>query len=166
MVVRNPFNPFMVEPASPPTTVANLERRAEMATKALEQAERDLETARNRAAAADEKRRERMEREGTLAERKRLMTILFSPVSLRHPRIAKRFAFESDSPADEAIEALEQYERENAANSAKAASDLIILAGRKARGELPCDVNAGPKTMAKATAELILAAARKARGEA
>jgi hypothetical protein len=169
VIYNNPFQPFLAVD-NDDTTVrsrqadafrpfAPFTSRTALATKALDQAERDLEGARNRASVADEKRREKLEHEATMAEKKRIVAILTSPVAARLSSLAKRVAIESNSPAHEAIEALEQYERESAANSAKAASDLIILAGRKARGELPCDVNAGPKTPIKATAESILAAA-------
>ena len=164
MIYNNPFQPFLAvdnddtpvrsrqaDAFHPFTPFAS---RTELATKALEQAERDLEASRHRSAEADRKneRRARLEKEATLAERKRIVAILTSPVALRHPRIAKRVALESDSPADEAIAALEQYERENAASNAKATSDLIILSGRKARGELPCEVTAGPKNFVRMSA--------------
>ena len=141
------------------------ETRTEAAAKALDAAEHELAAARQRTADADRKneRRAQLEREATLAERKRIVAILTSPVALRHPRIAKRVALESDSPADEAIAALEQYERENAASSAKAMADKIVHAGNVRRGLADAPVTAGPKRFVKAAAEEILAAARKAR---
>jgi hypothetical protein len=177
VIFRSPFQPFLAvdnddEPvrsrqADAFRPFAPFASRTEAAAKALEQAERDLEASRHRSAEADRKneRRAQLEKEATLAERKRIVAILTSPVALRHPRIAKRVALESDSPADEAIAALEQYERENAASRAKSTADLIVLAGKKMRGEIPCDVNAGPKKFTKFSAEEILAAARKRDGK-
>jgi hypothetical protein len=161
VIFRSPFQPFLAvdnddEPVRSRQADAFHPFTPALAKKALEIAERDFE--------ANKKRHAQLEHEATMTERKRIVAILYSPVALRHPRIAKRVALESDSPAHEAIEALEQYERENAASNAKATADLIIRAGRKARGELPCDVHAGPKNLVKVTSEEILAAARKARG--
>jgi hypothetical protein len=114
-----------------------------------------LASARQRASEEDDRR------QATLAERERIKTILTNPISARQPRLAVDYAFKTDDPAEKAIAMMEASDRD----STKSAADLIILAGRKARGELPCDVNAGPKTPVNATAESILAAARKARGE-
>jgi hypothetical protein len=49
--------------------------------------------------------------------------------------------------------------------SGKETADLIILAGQRARGEVPCEITAGPKNFVRMSAEEILAAARKARGQ-
>jgi hypothetical protein len=173
VILRNPFQPFLAvdnddAPVMSPQAdafrpFAPFASRTALATKALEQAERDLEGARNRASVADEKRREKLEHEATLAERKRIVSILTAPVALRHPRIAKRVALESDSPADEAIAAMEQYERETAASNAKAMADKIIHAGEIRRGLADAPVIAGPKTFVKTTAEEILEAGKKAR---
>ena len=174
MIFNNPFRPVLAvdnddtpvrsrqaafRPFSP------FASRNALATKALDQAERDLEAARERASIADEKRRQKLEHEATMAERTRILTILTSPVALRHPRIAKRVALESDSPAREAIEALEQYERETAASNAKAKADAIIRAGEMRRGLIDAPITAGPKKLVTTTSEEILAAARKARGQ-
>jgi hypothetical protein len=175
VIYNNPFQPFLAvdnddEPvrsrqAGAFRPFAPFTSRTALATKALDQAERDLEAARERASVADEKRRQKLEHEATLAERSRILTILTSPVAVRHPRIAKRVALESDSDADEAIAALEQYERENAASSAKTMADKIVHAGDVRRGLADAPVTAGPKVLVRATAESILAAAAKARGE-
>jgi hypothetical protein len=172
VIYNNPFQPFLaVDNDETPVRsrqadafrpFAPFTSRTALATKALDQAERDLEGARNRASVADEKRREKLEHEATLAERSRILTILKSSVAARHPRLAKRVALESDSSADEAIEALEQYERENAASDAKSTAELIVEMGKVRRGEAAAPVTgAGPKVFVKATAESILAAARK-----
>jgi hypothetical protein len=144
------------------------ETRTEAAAKALDASEHELAAARQRTADADRKneRRAHLEREATIAERKRIVSILTAPVALRHPRIAKRVALESDSPADECIAVLEQYERDNAASRTKSTADLIVLAGQMRRGEVAATVTgAGPKVLVKATSEEIIAAGRKARGE-
>jgi hypothetical protein len=141
------------------------ETRTEAAAKALDAAERDLAAARQRTADADRKneRRARLEREATLTERSRILTILKSSVAARHPGLAKRVALESDSPADEAIAAMEEYERESAANSAKAMSDKIVHAGNVRRGLADAPVIVGPKVFVKTTAEEIIEAGKKAR---
>jgi hypothetical protein len=183
VIYNNPFQPFRPflevdnddEPprarqakAFDPFAPFTSRTRNEMATKALEQAERDLEGARKRAEEADRKRERsaKLEREATLAERKRILAILDAPVSRRHPRIAARVALESDSPAREAIAALEQYERENAAREATSLADKIVHMGKVRRGEADAPVTGvGPKVLVRATAEAILQAAARARGE-
>jgi hypothetical protein len=166
---RNPFAAW-AQP-SPATAVSNLEKRAEMAAKALEQAERDLAAARQRTPVEDDdddRKKERLakwEREGTLAERERIKTILTSPVALRQTRLAEAYAFDSDDTAEKAIAMMEAADRADAESSAKATAGLIVLAGKKMRGLIPCDVNAGPKKFTKFTAEDILAAARKRDGK-
>jgi hypothetical protein len=139
------------------------ESRTAAAAKAIDQAERDLADARKRSAAADRRneRSAQVEREATLAERSRLVSILTSPVAVRHPLIAKKVAFESNSPADECISALEQYERDNTVRA-------IVHAARLARGEDPHSepIIAGPKQHAiKMTPEAIEAASKRRRGE-
>jgi hypothetical protein len=188
VVVRNPFNPFMTDLVSPPATVTNLERRdpfapfetaapqtvvnlekrADMAAKALAQAERDLEAARERASVDDdrEEKLEKRRRQVTLAERARILAILINPVALRQPRLAEKFALESDVPARDAITAMEAADRVHAENTAKSTADLILLAGQMRRAEVAVPVTGvGPKNFVKTTAEEILTAARKARGE-
>jgi hypothetical protein len=164
------FNPFGTPIKTAYAPVANLERRVEMSVQALDQAERDLEKARRRASVDedDDRKRERiakLEREGTLTERKRLMTILFSPQAARNPKLTYKLAFKTDVTADDAIAILDATAREDAQINAKATAALIVLAGAKRRGEVPCDVTAGPKRLVKATAEQIIAAGKKARGE-
>ena len=178
MIFHNPFQPFLAvdnddTPVRPRQAAAfrpfdPFTSRAALAAKALEQAERDLEASRHRSAEADRKneRRARLEKEATLAERKRIVAILTSPVALRHPRIAQRVALESDSPAHEAVEAMERYERESAASRAKSTAEAIVHMGRVRRGEVAAPVTGvGPKVLVKMTPEDILAAGRKARGE-
>jgi hypothetical protein len=171
VVVKNPFNPFMVEPASPPATVANLERRLSMAERAADQARRDLaaEKARKGLQAEDDDggddRLARWRRQGALDERARILAILTNPIAARQPRLAEKFALESDVPARDAIVAMEENERVNAASRAKSLADQIILASKKAKGEVACEVTAGPKVFVKMTAEDILRAAAKAHGQ-
>jgi hypothetical protein len=193
-IFSNPYPPRRFDPFGGNWDYdENPETRTAAAAKALDQAERDLADARERSAAA-EKKRERsaqVEREATLTERKRILAILDSPVGQRNRRLAERVALETISSAEECIAALEGYERERAAaaiiragrtargedpytpivagptqHTVKMTPEGIIAAGKRARGELPCDSHSGPKTMVKATAEDILVAAKKARGEA
>jgi hypothetical protein len=166
---RNPFSAW-AQP-SPATAVSNLEKRAEMAARALEQAQRDLAAARQRVPDDDDdddRKKERLakwEREGTLAERERIKAILTAPIAARQPRLAEAYAFKSDDSAAKAIAFMEAADRADAAGSAKATADRVIIAGKKARGELPCDVSAGPQVFVKFSAEEILAAARKRDGK-
>jgi predicted RNA-binding Zn ribbon-like protein len=166
---RNPFAPW-AQP-SPATAVSNLEKRADTAARALEQAERDLEAARRRAPFEDDDRKKerlaKWEREGALAERERIKSILTSPIAARQPRLADTFAFQSDIPAAEAIAAMEAQAPPAAASqrTAKETADLIILAGRRARGEVACEVTAGPRVFVRMTPEGIIAAAKKARSQ-
>jgi hypothetical protein len=158
VIFRSPFQPFLAvdnddEPVRSRQADAFHPFTPALAKNALEIAERDFE--------ANKKRHAQLEHEATMTERKRIVAILYSPVALRHPRIAKRVALESDSPAHEAIEALEQYERENAASNAKSLADQIVHMGSVRRGEAEATVTAGPKVFVKATAEGILAAAKK-----
>lgn len=174
MIFHNPFQPFLaVDNDDTPVRsrqadafrpFAPFTSRTALATKALDQAERDLEGARNRASVADKKRREKLEHEATMAERKRIVAILASPVAARLSSFAKRVAIESDLPADEAVAALEQYEREKDASSAKAMADQIVHMGQVRRGLAAATVTgAGPKVFVKTSAEEIVAAAAKAR---
>jgi hypothetical protein len=138
--------------------------RTAAAAKALDQAERDLADARARSAEADRKkeRNSQIERAATLTERQRLIDILFSPVGLRNPSIAKRVAFETISPSAECIAALEGYERERAV-------EAIISAGRRARGEDPYaePIIPGPRqSTVKMNPEDIIAAGKRRRGQA
>ena len=164
MVTRNPFSPFFVAPA---TAVSNLERRAEMAARALEQAERDLAAARQRTPVEDDdddRKKERLakwEREGALDERERIRAILTSPIAARQPRLAEKFALESDAPARDAVAAMEAADRDAAAGRAKSTAELIVEMGKVRRGEVAAPVTAGPKILVRATAESILAAAKK-----
>jgi hypothetical protein len=134
------------------------------AAKALDQAERDLADARARSAEADRKkeRNSEIERAATLTERQRLIDILFSPVGLRNPSIAKRVAFETSSPSAECIAALKGYERENAVRA-------IVHAARRARGEDPHGepIIPGPRqSTVKMNPEDIIAAGKRRRGQA
>jgi hypothetical protein len=164
VVTRNPFGPFFVAPA---TAVSNLERRAEMAARALEQAERDLAAARQRTPVEDDdddRKKERLakwEREGTLAERERIKAILTAPIAARQPRLAEAYAFKSDDSAAKAIAMMEATDRADAASSAKAMADKIVHMGQVRRGLAAAPVTAGPKILVRATAESILAAAKK-----
>jgi predicted RNA-binding Zn ribbon-like protein len=140
--------------------------------KALAQAERDLEAARQRASVDDDddRKKERLakwERQGVLDERERIKTILTSPVAARQPHLADTFAFQSDIPAAKAIAAMEaQAPRAAAAQrTSKETADLIVLAGQRARGLVPCEVMAGPKVFVRMTPEEIIAAAKKARSQ-
>jgi hypothetical protein len=166
------FGPFAAfkttEPE--PTTVANLEKRAAMAERAADQARRDLAAEKARkglAASADDKDEKiaRWARQAALDERARIFAILTAPIAARQPRLAEKFAFESDVPARAAIAAMEETDRANAASRAKSAADLIVLAGQRARGLVPCEVTAGPKVFVKFSAEEILAAAKKRDGK-
>jgi hypothetical protein len=165
---HDPFAAFRTDPA--PQTVSNLERRATMAARALAQAEDDLDTEKRRRgmAAEDDARAERISRvgrEATMTERKRILTILDAPVAVRQPRLARKFV-DSAVPAREAIEAMEDYERENAASNAKATADKIVHMGKVRRGEVDAPVTGvGPKNLIRATSEDILRAAARARGE-
>jgi hypothetical protein len=178
VIYNNPFQPFLAvdnddtpvksrqakafDPFAPFTS----RTRNEMAARALEQAEKDLEGARNRASGADEKRREKLEREGTLAERERIKTILTSPIAARQPRLAEAYAFKSDDSAAKAIAMMESADRDAAQSGAKSTADLIVLAGQMRRGEVAAPMTgAGPKVFVKTTAEEIIKAGKKARGE-
>jgi hypothetical protein len=159
MSLINPFFPF----STPQPPAETLQRRVEYQKEALEQAERDLEAARERASADDGREKRRCQ--ATLDERKRILSILDSPVALRQPRLAKKFV-ESDFPARDAVAAMEGYERDTAASRAKSTADLIVRAGQMRRGEAAAPVTgAGPKVLVKATAEEIIKAGKKARGE-
>ena len=160
---RNPFAAW-AQP-SPATAVSNLEKRAEMAARALEQAERDLAAARQRVPSDDdaEKKLAEWRRQGALAERERIRLILTSPAAARQTRLADVYAFETDTPAADAIAMMETASAAASQRSAKETSDLIVLAGRRARGELPCEVTAGPKVFVRMTSEEIISAAKKAR---
>jgi hypothetical protein len=165
VVVRNPFNPFLSQ--APATAVANLERRAEMAAQALQQARRDLEAARQRIPVEDDDdkadgRYAQYRRQGALDERERIKAILTAPVAARQPRLAEAYAFKSDDSADKAIAMMEAADRADAESRAKTTAYLIILAGKRARGLVACEVMAGPKVFVKMTPEAIIAAARKA----
>jgi hypothetical protein len=167
MSTFRPFDPF----ALPQAPLTNLSRRVEYQEKALAQARADLAAAKSRTSVEDDDgKKERLtkwEREGTLAERERIKSILTSPIAARQPLLADTFAFKSDIPAAEAIAAMEaQTPRADAVQrGAKKTSDLIVLAGQRARGEVPCEVTAGPKVFVKTSAEEILAAARKRDGK-
>jgi hypothetical protein len=159
---RNPFSAW-AQP-SPTTAVSNLERRAEMAAKALAQAERDLEAARQRVPDDDEDREDKLarwRRQGALDQRERIRAILTSPVAARQPRLAEAYAFKSDDSAEKAIAMMEAADRAGAASSAKAMADKIVEMGKVRRGEAAATVTAGPKVFVKATVESILAAAKK-----
>jgi hypothetical protein len=163
MSLINPFFPF----STPQPPAETLQRRVEYQKEALEQAERDLEAARERASVDDgrEGKLEKRRCQATLDERKRILSILDSPVALRQPRLAKKFV-ESDFPARDAVAAMEGYERDTAASRAKSTADLIVRAGQMRRGEAAAPVTgAGPKVLVKATAEEIIKAGKKARGE-
>jgi hypothetical protein len=120
-------------------------------------------------AEADDKEEkiERWVRQGALDQCERIKTILTSPIAAKQPLLADTFAFKSDIPAAVAIAAMEaQTPRADATQrTAKENADLIILAGRMARGEAPTPVTAGPKVFVRMTPEEISAAARKARGQ-
>jgi hypothetical protein len=159
MSLINPFFPF----STPQPPAETLQRRVEYQKEALEQAERDLEAARERASADDGREKRRCQ--ATLDERKRILSILDSPVALRQPRLAKKFV-ESDFPARDAVAAMEGYERERSANSTKTLSEQIVLAGQRRRGDVPlAATTSGPKNLVRATSEQIIAAGKKARGE-
>jgi hypothetical protein len=142
-----------------------------MAERATEQARIDLDAAKSRKGLKTEDddrlaRRDRIYRQATLDERARILAILTNPIALHQPRLAEKFALESDVPARDAIAAMEENERVNAASRAKSTADLIVLAGQMRRGEVAATVTgAGPKVLVKATSEEIIAAGRKARGE-
>jgi hypothetical protein len=159
-VFANPFRPFS-EPIAPDNRVSNLERRAEQAETALHAARRDLAAERERNGLGAEVDAEAARRK----ERKRIDAIMSSPAALLMPEVAYTFAFKTHTPVAEAIAIMEASAKESPEVAAKALAAQITLSGKKARGEVPCDVHAGPKTMIKATAESILAAARKARGQ-
>jgi hypothetical protein len=185
VIYNNPFQPFLAvdnddEPvrsrqakAFDPFAPFTSRTRTEIAARALEQAERDLAAARQRTPVEDDdddRKKERLakwKREGTLAERERIKTILTSPVALQQPRLADTFAFKSDIPAAEAIAAMEaQAPRADATQrTARETADLITLAAKRAHGLVPCEVTAGPKVFVKMTPEAIIAAARKAHGQ-
>ena len=158
MVVRNPFSPFFVAPA---TAVSNLEKRADMAARALDQAQRDLAAARQRVPDEDDEEMKASYRRGALAERERIRLILTSPVAARQTHLAEAYAFDSDDSADKAIAMMKSCAAAASQRTAKETSDLIVLAARRARGELPCETTAGPKVFVAATVEGILAAAKK-----
>jgi hypothetical protein len=160
--------------AMPQAPLANLRRRVEYQERALEQARSDLtaERARKGLQVEDDDREDdgnaaRWRRQGALDERARILAILTNPIAARQPHLADTFAFKSDIPAAEAIAAMEaQAPRADATQrSAKATADLIELAGKRARGEVPCAVTAGPKRFVRMTPEAIIAAARKAHGQ-
>ena len=141
-----------------------------MAARALAQAEDDLSAEKTRRGMTTEddaraERISRIEREAILTERKRILAILDAPVAVRQPRLARKFV-DSAVPAREAVDGMEQYERENAASRAKSTADLIVLAGQMRRGEVSTPVTgAGPKVLVKMTPEGIILAGKKARGE-
>ncbi len=91
--------------------------------------------------------------------------ILTSPAAARQTRLADVYAFETDTPAADAIAMMETASAAASQRSAKETSDLIVLAGRRARGELPCEVTAGPKVFVRMTPEEIISAAKKARSQ-
>ena len=142
-----------------------------MADRAAQQARIDLAAAKSReglTTEADDKDEKigRWARQATLDERARVLAILTSPIALRQPRLAEKFALESDVPARDAIAAMEENERVNAASSAKSTADLIVLAGQMRRGEVAAPVTgAGPKVFVKMTAEEIIKAGKESRGE-
>ena len=152
---RNPFAPW-AQP-SPATAVSNLEKRADMAARALDQAQRDLAAARQRVPDEDDEEMKASYRRGALAERERIRLILTSPVAARQTHLAKAYAFDSDDSADKAIAMMKSCAAAASQRTAKETSDLIVLAGKKARGE----TTAGPKVFVAATVEGILAAAKK-----
>jgi hypothetical protein len=158
-IFDNPFSP-VANQIAPDNRVANLEKRAEQAETALHAARRDLAVERERNGLAAEVDVEAARRK----ERKRIHAIMSAPVALLMPDVAFTFALKTHTPAAEAIAIMEASSKEAPELATKAASDLIILAGRKARGEIPCDVTAGPKVFVKTSAEEILAAGRKAGG--
>jgi hypothetical protein len=107
-------------------------------------------------------------RQGSLAERERIQAILTCEFAPQQPRLAEVYAFESDTPARDAIAMMKSCAAAAIAapqRTAQETADLIVLAGKKMRGEIPCDVNAGPKKFTKFSAEEILAAARKRDGK-
>jgi hypothetical protein len=161
----DPFSPFRT---AEPTTVANLEKRATMAERAAEQARRDLATEKSRkglTAEADDKDEKiaRWARQAALDERARIFAILTSPIAARQPRLAEKFALESDVPARDAVAAMEAADRDAAAGRAKSTAELIVEMGKVRRGEVAATVTAGPKNFVTATPEAISVAARKAR---
>jgi hypothetical protein len=161
----DPFAAFRTtEPE--PTTVENLERRLSMAERAADQARRDLDAAKSRKGLqGEDEKTSRWYRQAVLDERARILAILTNPIALRQPRLAEKFALESDVPARDAIAAMEENERVNAAGSAKSLAAKIIHAGEVRRGLADAPTTAAPKRFVKATPEDILAAARKARGQ-
>ena len=108
---QRPFSAFRVEEPEPPTVARTSEPRLSMAERAAEQARRDLAAEKTRKgldAEGDDDKDEkiaRRTREGTLAERARILSILTAPVALRQSRLAKKFALESDVPPRDAIAA-------------------------------------------------------------
>jgi hypothetical protein len=159
---RNPFAPWAQQ--SPATAVSNLEKRADMAARALDQAQRDLAAARQRVPDDDDDKDDkiaRRARQGTLDERERIRVILTSPIAARQPLLADTFAFQSDIPAAEAVAAMEAQapHADATQRSAKEMAAKIVHMGKVRRGEAAA--TAGPKVFVKATAQSILAAAKK-----
>jgi hypothetical protein len=137
---RDPFHPF----ARPAVTPARREEEAE----------------RDRVVAA-------WQRAGCLAERARIAEIITSPAGRQQPHLARAFAFDTDDSAAAVIAVLGATALANEAGDAKATADLIVLAGKRARGEEPCvTTTAGPKALVTATAAAIIAAGKRARNEA
>jgi hypothetical protein len=132
---RNPFAPW-AQP-SPATAVSNLEKRADMAARALDQAQRDLAAARQRVPDEDDEEMKASYRRGALAERERIRLILTSPVAARQTHLAEAYAFDSDDSADKAIAMMKSCAAAASQRTAKETSDLIVLAGKKARGDSP-----------------------------
>jgi hypothetical protein len=69
------------------------------------------------------------------------------------------------TPSPDAIAMMKSCAAAAAQRTAQETADFIILWGRRARGEVPCEVTAGPKVFVKTSAEEILAAARKRDGK-
>jgi hypothetical protein len=138
MSIRNPFNPFL-----------------------------PLSAARQRAPADDDDKKQLAEwrRQGALAERERIRAILTVPVAARQPRLAEVYAFDSDTPATDAIAMMEASDSAARQSNAKATADKIIHMGKVRRGEVATDATSAPKVFVAATAEGILAAARKRDGK-
>jgi hypothetical protein len=159
-IFDNPFSP-VANQIAPDNRVANLEKRAEQAETALHAARRDLAVERERNGLAAEVDVEAARRK----ERKRIHAIMSAPVALLMPDVAYTFALKTHTPAAEVIAIMEASSPGAPEAATKALSEQIILSGKMRRGEVPCDVHAGPKTMVKATADGILAAARKRDGK-
>jgi hypothetical protein len=101
-------------------------------------------------------------------ERARVSTIIKSAAARRWPSLAIHIATRTTMPRHAAIAFIAELGDlldSNSGGSPQTLADAIILAGHRARGEVPNPVTAPEQRRGHVAAAQILAAGRKARGE-